>query len=257
VSRFAYFLFSTPGAELALAIAVVALALRPRSIRTRRVALAVTVAYLLVSVYAVPTAVANLLARPYHQFERDDVPSGRVALVIFGAGDEEVAGWDVHLAVSNTVGAARVLEAWRVYQIAHPEWIVSSGGNPNPDAESEPSGVNMRNLLVQLGVPASKIVAESASRETHENALASAAIVRSLHADHVILVTSAVHMRRSMGAMNAAGIAATPAIAPDSWFRNDAWDDWVLPSNHALYFSGEVVHELLGLPYYRLRGWLR
>jgi hypothetical protein len=77
-----------------------------------------------------------------------------------------------------------------------------------------------------------------------------------LHADGAILVTSAVHMRRSLGAFRAAGCDPAAAIAPDPWFQSD-WNHLLVPTNKGLYFSAEVVHELLGLPYYRARGWLR
>lgn len=200
--------------------------------------------------------IATLLARPYHRFEKADAPRGRIALIVFGAGNEEVAGWNGRVTLSNMVGAARVLEAWRVYGISQPEWIISSGGSPDPAAQSEPSGITMRNMLVELGVPASRIVVDSSARETHENAQMCAAILHRLPADGVILVTSAVHMPRAIGAMNATGVSAVPAVAPDYWFQN-GWRDWLTPSNHALYFSGEVAHEVLGLPYYRLRGWIR
>jgi uncharacterized SAM-binding protein YcdF (DUF218 family) len=160
------------------------------------------------------------------------------------------------MAIPSDVAAARVLEAWRVYRIARPAWVISSGGLPTPDDPSEPSSTNMRDMLVRLGVPAHQIVTESASRETHENALASAAIVRELHADAVVLVTSAVHMRRALGAFRAAGLQATPAAAPDPWFQN-TWHAWLLPTDHGLYFSGAVAHEVLGIPSYWLRGWWR
>ena len=239
-----------------LSLVAVAVSMRPHSRMARRVALAVAVAYLLASVYAVPAFVVSVLARPYHRFVAADVRGGRVALVVFGAGDEDVAGWTDHVAIPNAVAASRVLEAQRVYRLVQPEWIVSSGGNPDVADESEPSSVNMRKLLVELGVPASRIILESASRETHENASQTATILRQLHPDAVVLVTSASHMRRSMGAMRAAGVDPVPAIAPDSWHEH-GWTDWALPSNHALYFSGEVAHELLGIVDYRVRGWYR
>jgi uncharacterized SAM-binding protein YcdF (DUF218 family) len=86
--------------------------------------------------------------------------------------------------------------------------------------------------------------------------VAVAPILRSLGSDSQVLVTSAVHMRRSLGACRAAGWNPVPAVAPDPWFQH-GWSDWLMPSNHGLYFSGQVTHELLGLPYYRFRGWLR
>jgi uncharacterized SAM-binding protein YcdF (DUF218 family) len=256
VTGLLHFIFSTSGAVWALSIVAIWAAVRPRSGAARRSTFAISLGYLLACSYIVPAAITALLARPFHEFRGADVGPGHIAVVVLGAGKEDVPGWDDRMAVSNTVGASRVLEAWRVYQLVHPDWVISSGGNLDSSDRSEPSSVNMRKMLVQLGVPESRIILESTSRETHENALLSADIVRSLHADSVVLVTSASHMRRSIGAMRAAGIAAVPAIAPDSWLRRD-WDDWLFPSNHALYFSGEVAHELLGIPYYRVRGWSR
>jgi uncharacterized SAM-binding protein YcdF (DUF218 family) len=256
VSRAAYFIFSTPGVVWAMGLGAIWILARPRSSVARRCVAAVAIGYLLASIYLVPATVGGMLARPFHRFGKADVPPGRVALVVFGAGDEDVTGWDRRVVLPNTVGAERVLEAKRVYDLARPEWIVSSGGNPDSRDETEPSGVNMRDMLVELGVPVSRIIVESTSRETHENAQASAAIVRRLGANGVILVTSSVHMRRAIGAMRAAGVSAIPAVAPDLWFQK-GWNDWLAPSNHALYFSGEVVHEFLGLAYYRLHGWLQ
>ena len=256
MNRLAYFLFSTPAAVELFVIAAVWLMWRRRSGVARRTALVIALTYLVVSTYAVPMMIADLLARPFHRFDSADVPRGRVALVVFGAGDEVVSGWQSRIWIPNPVAASRVLEAVRVYQIANPEWVISSGGNPDRDSEAEPSSENMRDMLVNLGVPASRIVAESNSRETHENAQESAKILRALNADGAILVTSAVHMRRAVGAFRAAGWDPVPAIAPDPWFQSD-WPHLIVPTNRGLYFSGEVVHELLGLPYYRMRGWLR
>ena len=92
MSRAAYLVFSTPGVVWAMTLAAIWMLLRPRSVVARRCAAVVALGYLLASIYAVPTFVENLLAQPYHRFENADVPPGRVALVIFGAGDEEVDG---------------------------------------------------------------------------------------------------------------------------------------------------------------------
>lgn len=231
-------------------------AVRPRSSTARRALLLAAGAYFAASVYAVPVIVSKILTSGYHRFEASDTPSGRVALVVFGDGDELVNGWEDRISIPSEVGAARVLEAARVYEIAHPSWVISSGGNVRPDDPEEPSSRNMRDMLVRLGVPAERIVLESTSRNTHDEAVLIAPMLRSFGANAVILVTSAVHMRRSLGVFRAVGWTATPAIAPDSWFGN-GWDDWLRPSVHGVYFSGQVVHELLGIPYYRVRGWWR
>jgi len=256
VSQLAYFVFSTSGAVDLFAAAAIWLALRPRSAAARRTIAALALFYVVASIYAAPAFVAEQLARPYHRFDRADAPHGRVALVIFGAGDERVSGWDDHIWIPNAVAAARVMEAARVYRLAQPEWIISSGGNQSPDDESEPSSINMRDMLVRFGVPAERIVLESTSRDSHDEAVLVAPMLRTLGADAAILVTSAVHMRRSLGACRAAGWDPIPAIAPDPSFDHDRSDRF-RPTNMGLYFSGEVVHELLGIPYYRMHGWLK
>jgi hypothetical protein len=64
-------------------------------------------------------------------------------------------------------------------------------------------------------------------------------------------------MRRSLGAFRAVGVNAVPAIAPDPrlptrWFR------WIAPTDGGLESNGEVMYELLGILYDRLRGrWRR
>lgn len=256
MSRLDSFFFSTGGAVFTLFVAVTWLARRPRSGAARRFAVVAASVYAIASIYAVPAAVSVLLTKTYHRFEQADVPPGRIALVIFGAGVEQIGGWEERLSIPSSIAVARVLEAWRVYRLARPEWVISSGGNPSADDSSEPSSANMRDMLVRLGVPFERIIVESKSRETHENATESLSLIRSLHADAIVLVTSAVHMPRSMGALRAAGLEPTPAIAPDPWFQNE-WRDWLQPTDHGLHFSGEVAHELIGISYYWIRGWWR
>lgn len=256
MSRFVDFLFSTSGAVTFLFIAALGVALRPRSPAARRLLVLCAAFYFAASIYLVPVTVSKILTNRYHRFEQADVPRGKVALVVFGAGDEAVGGWESRLSIPNDTAAARVLETARVYRIARPAWVISSGGNADPGDPAEPSSTNMRDMLVRLGVPADRIVLESTSRNSRDEAVMIAPMLRALGADALVLVTSAVHMPRSVGAFRAVGWNPTPAVAPDSWFEND-WSDWVRPTTHGLEFSEEVAHELLGLPYYRLRGWWR
>jgi uncharacterized SAM-binding protein YcdF (DUF218 family) len=252
----AYFAVSAEGAVTAFAIAALWLLLRPRSVAARRFVIVVALVYLAACVYAVPASVGKLLTIGYHELNRGDVPAGRVALVVLGAGDETVIGWDDHMSVPNADAAARVLEAVRVDRLIHPEWIISSGGVSDPEDLSEPSSTNMRDVLIRHGVPPTKILLNSVPGNTHGEAVAVAAMLRALGADHLVVVTSAVHMRRSLGAFRVAGVDAIPAIAPDGWF-GQPWTRWIVPTSHGLAYSADVVHELFGLPYYWVRGWWR
>jgi uncharacterized SAM-binding protein YcdF (DUF218 family) len=81
-----------------------------------------------------------------------------------------------------------------------------------------------------------------------------AALLPSLHVDHVVLVTSAVHMRRATQTFRAVGIDVIPAPAreglPESWMTT------YLPSQYGLFESALVGHEIFGWMYYKLKGWL-
>jgi len=114
----------------------------------------------------------------------------------------------------------------------------------------------MSRLLQQLGVPAERVVTETASRNTREEAVVVASMLPNLKVEHLVIVTSDDHMRRSLGAFRAAGIRAIPAIARAP-FPPRSWHEWVVPSDRGLGESSKVAHEILGIGYYAVRGWYR
>ena len=250
------YLFSTSGVVTAFLLSAVWMWRRPQSSTARRFLIMVAVLYTLASVYEVPRVIGRILTLGYHRFAEADVPTGTTAVVVLGSGVEWVGGWDASLAVLNSASAARVLETWRLFRLVDPFWIISSGGVANPTDRAEPSAVTMRDALVRLGVPESRIKLESSSRDTHDEAVLVTTLLRSLNVQNLIVVTSDVHMRRSIGAFRAQGWNPIPAIAPDPGSGLRRRQRW-LPQHHGLSFSAEVVHELAGIPYYWARGWWR
>ena len=77
-----------------------------------------------------------------------------------------------------------------------------------------------------------------------------------LNVEHLVLVTSDDHMRRSLGAFRAAGIRAIPAIVREP-FPPRSWQEWVVPSDRGLWDASMLAHEILGIGYYAARGWYR
>jgi len=255
ISEFFWFLFSPSAVVLALLVAALWLWRRPGSIAARRFLLASAIAYTAAGVYVVPAAAGLLLTFGYHPFEARDVPRGATAVVVLGSGDQTIRGWDAKpLSVLDPVGAARVLETWRVFRLIDPAWVISSGGSPDPTSPDEPSGIVMRDSLIALGVPAARIKLESVSRNTHDEAVLLSPMLRSLNVEHLVIVTSDVHMPRSLGIFRARGWDAIPAIAPDPDATLTLAERWS-PTLAGLSLSGQVVHELLGIPYYWARGW--
>jgi uncharacterized SAM-binding protein YcdF (DUF218 family) len=216
-------------------------------------------AYVLAAVYAVPYGASRLLTVGYHRFTAEGVDQaqagpGDVAVVVLGSGDEVVDGWEDQLIVTTTVEGARVLEAARVFRLIAPAWVIASGGDPL--GTGPPSSITMRDELMRLGVPDVRILLESRPRDTHEEAIRIAPMLRSLGVRQLVLVTSESHMRRALGTFRAVGWNAVPAIAPGP--RHPAHRfEWILPTRRGLDFSGAVIHEAIGIPYYAIRGWWR
>jgi uncharacterized SAM-binding protein YcdF (DUF218 family) len=251
------FVFSVPGLLTGLLAGLVWLQTSKTSRWARRWLAAVTVFYWLASTYAVPFTLSRWLVAPYHPFTAANVPPGNAAIVLLGAGQTFVHDWDggAH-AVPNREGAARIGEAARVSRLAPQAVIISSGGPVEGFPTDKTDSEIMRDALVAQGVASNRIHLEDRSLTTYDEALFVKPMRVLLHIDHVILVTSDIHMRRSLGAFRSVGIDATPAIARASVERLDASHRW-FPSPLGLDFSNSVAHEFVGIAGYSLRGWYK
>jgi uncharacterized SAM-binding protein YcdF (DUF218 family) len=251
-------LFSITGFLFFLVAGILWLRARPSSRAARRYVAIVTIVYLLFSIYGANYAVGRLLMVGFHPFSQSDVPQGRTALIVLGSGSFTARNWGTDkYSVLDPPAAMRVLEAVRVFRIANPEWVISSGGLVNENAGPLSSGaVTMRDALIDLGVPASRILLEDRSHNTRDEAVIVAPMLRTLGADHVILVTSELHMRRSVGAFRAVGVEVIPAIARGI-FTTLPWYLWIIPSDAGIIEGSFLAHELVGITYYALRGWYK
>lgn len=252
-----WYLFSSGGVVLSLLVAVAWFYIRPRSRAPRIFLLGVTVVYMLASVYPFPHLAERWIAAPFHPLTQDDVPPGRSIVVLLGSGSTARQDWSgTRMSVLDPIGMERTLEAARVYRLIHPEFVISSGGLIDPTrSEDDPAGDTMRDALIRLGVPAEHILVERKSTNTREEALEVAAMLPTLDVQHVVLVTSAIHMRRSVGMFRAAGVEVIPAIAQEREYSDP--DLNFLPTETGLRLSALTVHELAGLTYYWLKGWYK
>jgi uncharacterized SAM-binding protein YcdF (DUF218 family) len=124
----------------------------------------------------------------------------------------------------------------------------------------------MAELLRALGVPEDAIVLEERSRTTWENGVEARRILAERGVTRVLLVTSAMHMPRSVGVFRAQGIEVVPA--PTDFRIVDLMPAtslnarlrralaWTVPSASTLELSSTVIHEWLGIIAYWLEGRL-
>jgi uncharacterized SAM-binding protein YcdF (DUF218 family) len=244
---------SISGLMLGLLAAVVWLLAAPTSRKPQLFLVALLLVYLGLSLHAVSRAVSWPLRRGYHSFEARDAPPSPFAIVLLGAGARTVHGRSGKIGVLTLGGASRVLEAARVFRVLNGPLLVSSGGPPD-GYDMIPESETMKMALVQLGVPAERIVLESESHVTRDEAVLTAQILRERGIRSCVLVTSDLHMRRALASFRHQGLDARPAIARDPLDSQRTWLSF-LPTPQGIEYSREVVHDYIGLLWYWVRGW--
>jgi uncharacterized SAM-binding protein YcdF (DUF218 family) len=144
-----------------------------------------------------------------------------------------------------------IAELARKYQSAR---ILYSGGNgsllPRAGGEAQIAGT----LFESFGVPARRLILEDQSRTTAENAEFSRRLVMPKPGERWLLVTSAYHMPRSMGAFRKAGFAVE--AYPVDYRTMGAADLWIPFDSVAtgLRRTDTAAHEWFGLIAYWLMG---
>ena len=96
--------------------------------------------------------------------------------------------------------------------------------------------------------------AETASRNTYENALFSAAILKESDVKNIYLVTHALDMRRALWAFKQQGLSVFPAPTVFLGEKEiNASLSSFLPSAQAVYRNAHVFHETVGTIWYYIR----
>ena len=132
--------------------------------------------------------------------------------------------------------------------------IIYSGGDPGLFSRNGREADVVVPLFEFLGVPASRITLEDRSRNTVENAVFSKALAKPKPGERWLLVTSALHMPRAIGAFRQAGF---PVEAYPVDYQTNGWGDVldVLDSlSGGLRRIDVALHEWVGLVAYRLTG---
>ena len=249
------FVLSAGGATTFIVVCAAWLRLRPGSRRARAVLSVGSALYLLASISAVPEAAGHALLVGLHPFDATRVTGTRLVIVVLGSGSITVRDWDGRrFSMTDGTAAARVLEAARVFRLVPAARVISSGGRVRSDDPNIPTGESMRDALVLLGVPADRVVVETESRTTREEAVVVKRLLQGQAVDEVVVVTSDIHMRRSIGVFKAVGINAVPAIARNPLMDQPVRWRW-MPSDRSLGYSAAIAHEVLGIVYYAARGW--
>lgn len=228
--------------------------------------IALTAAALAVLVLGGNRWVAFGLARPleWKYLPPAEVPQAEVIVVLGGGTDP--ANYPSQGVGVNSAGD-RVIYAIRLYKQGKADHILVSGGSIEWLGERATTPADeMRDLLLLAGIPDEAIWMESKSLNTYENAVECNKILTAQGIHRILLVTSALHMPRSVALFEARGLEVIP-LPVDYQVTDLAWDnmlhgDWrsqlvgMMPTSSNLDRTTIALKEYIGILIYRLRGWM-
>lgn len=200
---------------------------------------------------------AWLLLQPLESLEtplQAETDAGAQAIVVLSAGrfekSPEYGGKDI----PDYVALARLRYAAKLQRETGLPLLVS-GGYGKTDRRIEPLAHGMARVLQEDFATPVKWV-EDKSGNTAENAAFSAGILKRDDVHRILLVTDAMHMRRSRMAFSQEGMEVV--VAPTMFFSREELTllDF-LPGAEGLRRSRYAIYEWLGLAWYGLRYELR
>lgn len=134
--------------------------------------------------------------------------------------------------------------------------LIISGGSGDLFFQAKSESRILANLAMRLGIPKERIRIDPQARNTHENAVETKKILAREGISDFLLITSAVHMRRSLACFGKAGLHPT-SCAVDFKGHYGMYDPFsFLPRVNDLSKSTHAVHEYVGIVTYRLKGFI-
>ncbi len=238
-------------------VGVVLLFLDERRRRWGRIWLAtLVISYLLLSLSTTADLLVNMISSGYERIETPEELQGVDAIVILGGGGATFQVGDEHITTLSESSSLRAIEGARLYELGEDPWVIVSGGINEQAGLVDPESEPMRELLIELGVPEERILMESASENTHDQALNIPPILDQYGIGQFVLLTSPTHIRRAYITFQEAGLDPVPSIAVEKSESLAAERNLRILSSDALSTSTAFFREILALIYYGLEGWI-
>ena len=182
-----------------------------------------------------------------------DIPAADCIIVLGGA--LGVAAYPrVNLELTDAVD--RVYQAAKMFQMGKAGKVIVTAGNQPWARKLRAEADMIRELLQEWGVPASAILLDRESRNTRENALNGATLVREAGCKSNLLVTSAWHMPRALASFEAVGVTVFPVSVDVRMVYGEAGTvAQFIPRADAQAATSQAILEWMGIWVYRWKGW--
>jgi uncharacterized SAM-binding protein YcdF (DUF218 family) len=206
--------------------------------------------------------VASALARSleWQYLPPAELPTVDAIVILGGGTDPQI--YPRQTPELNGAGDRVFYGAYLYKQGKAPKILLSGGRIDWLDLSTSAPADEMADILMLMGIPEEGLIREDRSLNTYENAVYSAEILREMDIHQVLLVTSAMHMPRSVGLFQHQGIDVIPAPTDFKVTQNDRDAGWqsvlinLFPDVSSLNQTSAVIKEYIGILVYRMRGWM-
>ncbi|MGA7933009.1 MAG: YdcF family protein, partial [Kovacikia sp.] len=159
----------------------------------------------------------------------------------------------------------RVLYGAKLYREGKAPRLILSGGRIEWQRGGPPESGDMAEIVEAMGVPKAAILQDPTSLNTRENAVNVKKIMEAQGIRRILLVTSAMHMPRSLMIFKKLGME--PIAAPTDFISTEQGNREIgsstqaivlnsLPEAERLRHTTRALKEYVGIGFYWLRGWL-
>lgn len=185
-----------------------------------------------------------------------DVEHYDVAIVLGGMSE-----YDNNLGrLSLRRGSDRLWQTLHLYHLGKVDKILISGANGHLMDNGLNESVQFKEVLLDFGIPAEDLIVEAISKNTHQNAVESKKVLESYpELKSVLLVTSALHMRRSVGCFKQAGFTHFGTFTTDHYTgasRGYSFEQFIVPNISNMSDWSKLLHEWIGYMSYWGMGYL-
>jgi len=147
--------------------------------------------------------------------------------------------------------ADRLIYTIQLYNRGVIKKIFISGGNGKLSSNKFKESETIKSFLINNNIPKKDILIESESKNTRENALFTAKLIRRNSKN--LLITSAIHMKRSMLCFEKAGINVVAFPVDNTMtYSSKNIEHIILPKARVLEYWEEFIHEIIGYQIYKI-----
>ena len=227
--------------------------LRKKSVvKSKLLLLVITIGVYLFSIETVKDMIVQPLEKNYLSITKAQLDEGD-CYVVLGGGIYDNAPKSFSTTTGNPSKSAlfRIVEGVRLYK-KFPKKIIVTGGIVYDGEKSE--GSIYKELMVDLGVLERDIIIEGKSRTTEENAKFTKDIMREKEYKKAILITSAIHMKRSKYIFEKYGLDVIPApTGYVSKYKEDYGMESYFPDANNFVDIRSAVWEYIGIIFYKIK----